>query len=106
MQTAAQDKPKDVVTDMFTWDEFIKSDPSKRRQMWAQLRGDLPEEAEYWEDGEGCNEDIACQHFKNGWCSCAELPAGVNPYLTPRTGMLGMACMGLRPPQQIELNFR
>ena len=90
---------------MFTWDVLLKATPAKRRKLWEQLRKDFPEEAEYWEDGMECNEDIECQYFKHGWCSLQELPVAVNPYLTPRTGMIGMACMGLRPPQQIKMNI-
>jgi hypothetical protein len=88
---------------MFTWDDLLKSTPAKRKKLWEQLRKDLPEESEYWEDGEACNEDILCQYFKDGWCSLQELPVAFNPYLTPRTGINGMACMGMRPPQQINL---
>lgn len=88
---------------MWTWDDFSKATPEKRRKLWDQLRRDLPEEAEYWEDAEACNEDIVCQYFEDGWCTLQQLPVAFNPYLTPRTGMIGMACMGFRQPQQISM---
>ncbi len=47
---------------------------------------------EYWTDYDGCD---GCQHFERGWCRLQELPASYNPILTPRLGMIGMACMGI-----------
>lgn len=88
---------------MFTWDDMLKATPQKRKQLWEQLQKNSPEAAEYWEDSEACNEDVQCQFLKDGWCGLYELPVSFNPYLTPRTGMIGMACMGARPPQQISL---
>ena len=90
---------------MFTWDELIKAKPSVRRKMWNELKNAAPEAASYWEDAEGCSSDNACcSHLSNGWCGFAELPCGVNPYLTPKAGMLGMACMGSVPDGQLELD--
>lgn len=93
---------------MFTWDEFLKSSPIDRRKMWKLLRNETPDKAEYWEDSEGCYLDdgkTRCPHLKDGWCTYAELPCGVNPYFTPRSGMLGMACMGMVPEGQLVLDF-
>jgi len=83
----------------FTWDELIQAKPTERRKMWTQLQKDLPGEADYWQDSLACHEGGICEYVSGGWCNYMELPCGVNPYLTPRTGMLGMACMGARPHQ-------
>jgi hypothetical protein len=87
----------------FTWDELLKASDTKRKEMWQQFKKEEPDMAEWWEDSEGCNEDVTCEHLSGGWCKYVNLPCAFNPYLTPRTGMIGMACMGSRPPQQISL---
>jgi hypothetical protein len=89
--------------DEFTWDDLLKASTSKRKAMWQQFRNEHPDIAEWWEDEEACREDVTCGHLTVGWCKYINLPCGVNSYLTPRTGMIGMACMGMRPPQQISL---
>ena len=47
--------------------------------------------AEYWQDAEACD---GCIHISGDWCRLQELPCTVNPILTMRHGMIGMACMG------------
>jgi hypothetical protein len=59
----------------------------KRWEAWKKL---APEVAEYWQP-EGCE---GCRHLRGDWCSLQELPAAVNPILSYRQGMPGMACMG------------
>lgn len=88
---------------MFTWEDLLKAAPTERRKLWNQLHRDFPEAVGYWEDNEGCHEDTTCQYYKNGWCSLQEHPVAFNPYFSPRTGLIGMACMGMRPPQQLRL---
>lgn len=48
---------------------------------------------EVWSDLEGCFE---CKHLnkKDVWCKLQSIPATINPILTLRLGMVGMACMG------------
>lgn len=91
--------------DKFTWDELFKASPAKRKAMWQQFKNKHPDMAEWWEDDEACREDVVCENLADGygWCKYMCLPCGVNPYLTPRTGMIGMACMGMRPQQQLSL---
>lgn len=49
---------------------------------------------------------VDCAHSRGGWCTLQCLPCAFNPYLTPRTGMNGMACMGLGfEPRQLDLNL-
>jgi len=89
--------------DKFTWNELFKASTAKRKAMWKQFKNEHPNMAEQWSDDEACREDIACECLSGGWCKYVNLPCGVNPYLTPRTGMTGMACMGMRPQQQLSL---
>jgi hypothetical protein len=56
---------------------------------WVSLAGE--EAASWWMDCEGCE---ACIHLDGHWCKLQGLPATVNPYLSFRHGMPGMACMG------------
>lgn len=52
---------------------------------------------EVWTDTEGCHGpefDHDCAHLDGDWCRLMGLPASVNPILSMRHGMPGMACMG------------
>lgn len=48
---------------------------------------------EYWTDITVCK---GCDQLdkENAWCNLQDLPCTVNPILTIKTGMIGMACMG------------
>lgn len=48
---------------------------------------------EVWSDLEVC---FNCKHLnkKHVWCKLQNIPATINPILTLRCGMVGMACMG------------
>ncbi len=48
---------------------------------------------EVWSDLEGCFD---CKHLnkKDIWCKLQNIPATINPILTLRLGMVGMACIG------------
>lgn len=87
----------------FTWEELLAADPQTRLSMWQKLKEKDPDTTDYWEDCFSCCEDAICNYLRDGWCEYMELPCAVNPYLTPRTGMVGMACMGMPPPQQMRL---
>lgn len=88
-----------------TWDEFLTADDLARKDIWNEFKKDHKDVAEYWEDEEGCHGDITCEFANKGWCNYMNLPCGVNPYSTPKSGMLGMACMGDRPIQQLRIEF-
>src|ERR1051325_5393470 len=61
-----------------------------RWEEWKALAGQ--DAAEWWEpDPEACG---GCVHLAGDWCRLMELPAAVNPILSFRFGMPGMACMG------------
>ena len=69
--------------------------PERWRRWLELIRGHDVWLYEYWTDYSGCD---GCQHFEQGWCRLQGLPASYNPILTPRLGgMIGMACMGMRP---------
>lgn len=57
-----------------------------------------------WTDLTGCFD---CKYLKKKyiWCKFQNIPATINPYLTIRTGMVGMACMGTRPRTWVQLNL-
>jgi hypothetical protein len=40
------------------------------------------------------HECHGCKHRKGAWCDLQGLPCTVNPVLSFRCGMVGMACMG------------
>jgi hypothetical protein len=65
------------------WEEWLTLARRSRRS--RQL-------AEGWTDVTACT---GCIHLDGYWCKLPALPCTVNPYLTFRTGMLGMACMGV-----------
>jgi hypothetical protein len=73
-----------------------------RRQRWAQWlkqarRAGESELAKDWTSPEACiDEDRGkCVHLRGKWCALSSLPASVNPILSFRHGLVGMACMGI-----------
>ena len=69
---------------------------TRSREAWAQWLEIAREENEQahdmWTTPEAC---AGCKHLGGPtWCELQDLPATYNPMLTPRTGMIGMACMG------------
>ncbi|BAP30113.1 uncharacterized protein CHSO_1076 [Chryseobacterium sp. StRB126] len=51
---------------------------------------------EVWTSPGGDGECVQCIHFNydDGWCVLMGLPSSVNPVLSFKHGMPGMACMG------------
>ena len=75
-----------------TWEELRTQEAWTR---WLELaKKHDPELYDWWADCEACG---GCAHLDEAiaWCSLQEMPATFNPILTPRTGCIGMACMGL-----------
>lgn len=69
--------------------------PDIRRERWEQWKRLADAEVvEWWSDVEGCVDRGDCVHLDGDWCSLCGLPASVNPILTMRHGMIGMACAG------------
>ncbi len=66
-----------------------------RRGRWAAwlilARKDKQGGARYWCDKSEC---IGCKSLRGSWCKLQELTCTVNPILTFKSGMIGMACMG------------
>lgn len=92
------------------WQDLLpKSAPaSERRRRWAAwLRSAKPVIGSAVRDWAGPQERCRdCSHSRGGWCVPQGLPCAVNPYLTPRTGIPGMACMGMGfMPRQLALQL-
>lgn len=70
--------------------EAMPEDVRRRRwDDWLNLAG--KGQREIWTDTNGCED---CIHLDGYWCKLQGLPCTVNPILTMRHGMIGMACMG------------
>lgn len=78
-----------------TCDQFTEAQRMQRWKEWQKIAEDSGshETAAYWRDTEACE---GCIHLgkENAWCAAVGLPCTVNPYLTFKTGLIGMACMG------------
>jgi hypothetical protein len=87
-----------AVTLKSSWKEILDAaDPGERRQCWEEwkrlaMAAGEKDLVDLWTDTEGCR---GCKHLNGDWCFRAELPCTVNPFLTIKTGMTGMACMGM-----------
>lgn len=68
-----------------------------RRERWGEwkriagLRKKSRDCLAAWTDTEGCD---GCVHLDGDWCAMQQLPCTVNPILSFREGLIGMACMG------------
>lgn len=59
---------------------------------WLRIaEKEAPDHAEDWKDTSACKN---CPDLDGVWCKLVDFPATVNPYLSPKTGSPGMACMG------------
>lgn len=48
----------------------------------------------YWSKDNVEETCSGCIHRDNDWCKYAELPCNINPALTIKEGIIGMACCG------------
>lgn len=59
---------------------------------------------DYWAKDNVEETCSGCVHRDKDWCKLAGLPCNINPILTMKAGIIGMACMGagkeLAPVQQ------
>jgi hypothetical protein len=85
-------------TTNLAWKDLFRPEmsPEKRRQRWDRWRAEATKRGdanivERWETAEACD---GCKHLDGCWCDLQGLPCTVNPILTFRHGMIGMACMG------------
>ncbi|MEO9884024.1 MAG: hypothetical protein ABJG33_00160 [Balneola sp.] len=97
-----------------SWEEILgksrKDMPDvQRRERWNDWKNeaqanDAQDFIDFWTDNQEC---IGCKHMDNDWCKLSELPCTVNPILTYRNNIMGMACAGLgreaEPPKQLTL---
>ena len=93
-----------------SWTEILllgsKASQRVRRTRWAtwlKLARRI-KIARHWTSlGERCD---ACSNRRGSWCNSASLPCSVNPVLTVRHGITGMACMGMGfSPRQLPLTL-
>lgn len=79
---------------------------NERKRRWNKQMSFSKSVREYWSDTTEC---IGCIHLneKEAWCKLQGLPCCVNPILTFRQGMIGMACMGTgrEEHKQLELGL-
>ena len=63
-----------------------------RKERWRKVLKTLGKNNE-WDDVSGC---YGCMYLNNkeAWCDLMGLPCTVNPFLSFRYGMVGMACCG------------
>src|SRR5688572_14624339 len=89
-----------------TAEEYPTTVRIERWNEWQQaaIKAKKKHLIETWLDTSGCRN---CIHLDKGnaWCNFQGLPCTVNPILSFRMGMVGMACMGLgyEESQQLEL---
>lgn len=94
------------------WEELLGNGSAdmperERRTRWATwlrlVRDEgKKEQAIFWSDAKECC--WGCVHRRGGWCTNMGLPCTVNPILTMRHDVPGMACMGGGfTPKQLSL---
>ncbi|MDR0431061.1 MAG: hypothetical protein LBH58_11350, partial [Tannerellaceae bacterium] len=65
----------------------------EKKKRWNKVMSMDKSMARRWNDSSECR---GCFHLeKDSWCNYNDLPCTVNPILTFRMGMTGMACYGL-----------
>jgi len=69
----------------------------ERWSKWKYTVADEPWAAEYWETDKCCCLGCCGYSKKDDWCEYANLPPSVNPILSFRYGIVGLACCGLKP---------
>lgn len=90
-----------------TWEELFGKTScditaTDRRMRWEKWRKGAGGYAEYWEDQSACE---GCHCNDDGWCLYQNLPVTVSPFLTFNYGMMGMACMGMRPEADVQVEL-
>lgn len=89
--------------------EYTASERKERWERWKKIARDSDKQdlVNYWSDTEGCE---GCIHINESgaWCNLMGLPCAVNPVLSFRHGMIGMACMGAgkETAEQVEISFK
>lgn len=104
------------VTKQIRWPELFGESgkdmsEKNRRRRWEEWKALLIADGEqgmvdYWAKDNLEETCSGCIHRDNDWCKYNGLPCNVNPILTFRAGIIGMACMGLgyqSKPEQLEL---
>jgi hypothetical protein len=78
----------------------------ERKVRWNKIMSLNNSMRKRWSETYVCT---GCIHLneKESWCNSQGLPCTYNPILTPSTGMIGMACMGIgrEEHQQLKLDL-
>jgi hypothetical protein len=75
--------------------------PEERKRRWDKVMSLDRRMKRYWNDNVACN---GCIHLEGYWCKLEELPCSVNPILSFRYSMTGLACCGAgRVQRELEL---
>lgn len=111
-----KDSVSKPVTLKMSWFDMLGKEPKdftgeQRLERWLKWQELVKEKAdletlEYWTDKSQCDGCIWLDRG-NSFCRDMYLPITVNPILTMRTGIIGMACMGsgYEKGGQLELEF-
>jgi hypothetical protein len=98
--TEAGKSPKDREAEEDYHDTQIwietEAEPVVCRQRWEEwkhlaLAAGEEDQVKFWTDTDACQ---GCKYIDEDWCLRSELPCTVNPLLTVKYGVMGMACMG------------
>lgn len=66
---------------------------AERRRRWNKAMSLVSRDIQkYWSDVSACT---GCVYLEKAWCRLHDLPCTVNPTMTFRHGMAGMACCGV-----------
>lgn len=90
-------------------DEYPEEVRKQRWQKWKEAalkskKNDAKDVLASWLDTSGCRN---CIHLNKSesWCNAMGLPCTVNPILSFRMGMVGMACMGTGYEENNQLDL-
>jgi hypothetical protein len=87
--------------------QFTEDVRKERWQQWQQIalkKRDGKDVVDSWTDCSACE---GCIHLikKEAWCNLMGLPCTVNPILSFRMGMVGLACMGTGREEKTQLEL-
>lgn len=83
--------------------------PEDRRKRWEEWKVLAIEDGgqqvvDYWARDNIDECCFGCKHHDGDWCKYSELPCCVNPVLTFRENIIGMACCGVGfEPGQLKM---
>lgn len=82
---------------------FSEDQRKERWQQWNDFAKKNTDMIKYWNDASACN---GCVYLDGNWCKSHSLPCTVNPVLSFKHAIKGMACMGAgKKESQTELTL-